>query len=105
MCAYLTVIGQALKNNLNSLKLQKRGSGRTVHKLTQYSHCSNLKNKPDECYRQVIMVTLYWGCPYICSDVTLRTCFTQVVGMLDRFFDDRKFMWPLLSGNGFNFRG
>ena len=41
------------------LKLQKRGSSRVIHKLTQYNHCNTLKDKPTECYNKVFHISLF----------------------------------------------
>lgn len=41
-----------MRNNLNKLKM-KRGATRSMHKLTQYAACSDIKDNQQQCYDRV----------------------------------------------------
>ena len=63
-------------------RLSKRGKfpSRKEHKLTQYKECqtAGLGNG-------------------------LKECSQLITNLLDRFFQERNFMWPTFAGNGFDF--
>jgi hypothetical protein len=63
-------------------RLSKKGKfpPRKQHKLTQFNECK--------------------AAGFGSSNVD---CSNHITKLLDRFFEDRKFMWPTFAGNGFDF--
>lgn len=70
----------------NRLTAQAKGfPSRKVHKLTQFKECKTGGGKS-------------------ASNMTEAKCYEKITSILEDFFQARKFMWPTLAGNGFDFK-
>lgn len=79
LASFLELDEGAKKELTKRLSQKGKFPSQKVHKLTQFEECKKAKL------------------------TSIAECSNLITGILDRFFMDRKFMWPTFAANGFDF--